>query len=112
MKCIRKWFVAIAIQLLILYVPPLLASADEIIGMVLWMLIATGLLSSVLGIATAERTKYLYPFAAALAFVPAVFIFYNDSALVHILWYYCASMIGILIGAATRTLIERASINK
>ena len=112
MNDFRKWIVAIIIQLLILYVPPLLASADEIIGMILWMLIATGILSVVLGMVTAERTKYFYPLSAALVFVPAVFIFYNDSALVHAFWYFCASMIGILISSAVRTLTERPSINK
>ena len=107
MKVFRKWIAVIFVQLLILYVPPLLAGADEIIGMILWMLIATVILSAVLGFAAAERTKYLYPLAAALVFVPAVFIFYNDSALVHALWYFCASMIGILSGSIIRTLFGR-----
>ena len=93
MKGFRKWIAAIFVQLLILYVPPLLASADEIIGMILWMLIATGILSVVMGMVTAERMKYLYPLAVALVFIPAVFIFYNVSALVHSLWYFCTSMI-------------------
>ena len=49
--------------------------------------------------------KYLHPFATSLLFIPSVYIYYNESALIHALWYVCISMIGILLGASLRRLI-------
>lgn len=104
----RKEIALFVIQLLILYIPPFLSGADEVIGMVLWMLILTGILSCIQGMIADRGVKYLHPFATALLFIPSVFIYYNQSALIHALWYFCISMIGILLGTSLRRLINWA----
>lgn len=90
---------AVLMQLVVFYLVPLFAGADDAIGMVSMMLIAIFALSAVLGAASKTWTKYLHPIIAALAFVPSVFIYYNDSALVHAIWYFAASASGVLLGA-------------
>lgn len=102
----RKIITLFIIQLLVLYIPPLLSGADEVIGMVLCMLLLTGILSCLQGIITKGAMKYLHPFATALLFIPSVYIYYNESALIHALWYFCISMIGILLGASLRGLVR------
>ena len=101
----RKEITLLILQLLVLYIPPLLSEPDETIGMVLWMLILTGVLSFLQGIFAKGAVKYLHPFATSLLFISTVYIYYNESALIHALWYVCISMIGILLGTSLRRLI-------
>ena len=101
----RKEITLLILQLLVLYIPLLLSEPDETIGMVLWMLILTGVLSCLQGFFAKGAVKYLHPFATSLLFIPSVYIYYNESALIHALWYVCISMIGILLGTSLRRLI-------
>lgn len=90
---------AILMQLIVFYLVPLFAGAADAMGMVSMMLLATFTLSAVLGAASKTWTKYMHPIIAALAFVPSVFIYYNESALIHAIWYFAASAFGVLLGA-------------
>ena len=98
MKKYTRELVLLLLQLLLFYVYPCFAESAGPMGMVLIILIATFLLSFLAGILCRSKLKYLYPAAAALLFIPSVFIHYNESALVHSLWYLVVSAVGLLIG--------------
>ena len=90
-------------QLVLFYVYPLVAG--EPIGMVLIIVSATLLLSLVLGIVSSRKIKFLYPFAASVAFLPTVFLYYNESALVHAIWYLVVAGTGVCAGAVIRAVV-------
>ena len=105
MKKYFKETVILVLQLFLFYIFPLFAGPTDAIGMVLLIILATLLLSAVLGGVSEKRIKYFYPLVAATAFLPSVFIYYNSSALVHSLWYLVISTIGLLPSALLRKII-------
>ncbi len=98
MKKVWKEIFITLIQLFMFYVFPLFAGPTDAMGMVILILMATLLLSAVMGSISKSRIRYLYPAAAAVLFVPSVWIFYNESALIHALWYLAAASIGLFLG--------------
>ena len=98
MKKVWKEIFITLIQLFMFYVFPLFAGPTDAMGMVILILLATLLLSAVMGSISKSRIRYLYPAAAAVLFVPSVWIFYNESALIHALWYLAAASIGLVLG--------------
>ena len=91
-------FILLIIQLCMFYVFPLFAGPTDAMGMVFILLLTTfvlGLLSGFLK----SRAKYSFPFIVAILFIPSIFIYYNSSALVHSLWYFIVSFLGLLIGS-------------
>ena len=107
MKKYIKEAIIFLIQLLMFYVFPLFAGPTDAMGMVLLIIWATLSLSLVLGAMSGNKLKYLYPFATALAFIPSVFIYYNESALIHAVWYLVVSGVGLLVGSIARRLIYK-----
>ncbi len=93
-----KELIALIIQILIFYLIPLFG-LDNPMGMVLLIAIITFIISILVGIISDKKIKYLYPLMVSLLFIPSVFIFYNESALVHSIWYLIISYIGIIIGS-------------
>ena len=65
------------------------------------------LLSGILTIISNKNIKYLYPIIVAIIFIPSVFIYYNESALIHSLWYLVSSLIGVIIGFIINKLYQR-----
>lgn len=65
---------------------------------VMILLAATFVLSIILGMITKEKIKYLYPFVISGLFIPSVFMYYNESALIHSLWYLAVSLLGVTFG--------------
>lgn len=90
--------VILLIQLFIFYIFPLFMHLYEPIGMVMILILATLILSMLLSIISKNKIKYLYPFIISILFIPSVFIYYNESALVHSIWYLVISLIGLFIG--------------
>ena len=90
------------LQLLIFYIFPLFSEPIGAIGMVLLIFMATFLLSLIVGAGTNHKITFLYPFITAILFIPSVFIYYNESALVHSAWYLVVSWIGLLLGSITK----------
>ena len=76
-------------------------------GMVLLIILSTFGLSFVLSCISKNRVKYLYPVIISILFIPSVFIYYNESALIHSLWYMVVSAIGLLIGTAIYKLTHK-----
>lgn len=99
--------ISLIIQALIFYCLPLFTLPISPIGMVLLIIAATFVISLILGIASRGATKYLFPIANAIIFIPSVFIYYNDSALIHALWYLVISLVGVAIGSLVGKLCRR-----
>ena len=66
--------------------------------MIVLLILATLLLSILIGSISNLKVKYLYPIIIAITFVPSVFIYYNETALIHSLWYLAVSSFGLIIG--------------
>ena len=94
------------LQLGMFYLFPLFAAPFGPMGMVFLILLATLALSLLMGALSGSNWKYLYPAAVAVVFLPTVFLYYNDSALIHAVWYLVVSGIGLLVGAAGRLLLR------
>jgi len=105
MKRYLKEIIILLIQLFMFYVFPLFAGPTDAIGMVLIIIVVTSLLSTLIGSISKEKIKYLYPVVIATLFIPSVFIYYNESALIHSIWYLVISSIGLLVGI----IIEKLS---
>lgn len=98
MKKYLKEIIILILQCFMFYIFPLFAGPTDAIGMVLLIILATLLLSIILGTISNNKIKYFYPLIIALLFIPSVFIYYNESALVHSLWYLVISTIGLIFG--------------
>lgn len=98
MKKYFKELIILLIQLLVFYITPLVTSKYDMIGMILFMIIMTLLLSIIIGISK-TKLKFIYPILISLMFIPSIYIYYNESALIHILWYFIISISGVLIGS-------------
>ena len=107
MKKYLKEIITISIQILIFYIFPLFAGPTDAMGMVVLMLLATLVLSLILTIISKEKIKYLYPLVVAIIFVPSIFIYYNESALIHSLWYFVSSLLGTILGIITNKVFSK-----
>ena len=112
MKKYIKEIIISLLQLFMFYVFPLFAGPTDAMGMVILIIAATLTLSIILGAWSALHVKYLYPVAAAVLFIPSVFIYYNESALIHSVWYLVISVIGLGIGIIIRWLAGKIAKNK
>lgn len=99
MKKYLKEIVILIIQLFMFYIFPLFAGPTDVMGMVFLIILATLVLSMVIGSISNEKVKYLYPIIVAVVFVPSVYIYYNESAMIHSVWYFVVSTVGLLVGA-------------
>ena len=99
MKKYLKEILILLIQLFMFYVFPLFA------GPTVLLILATLLLSILIGSISNLKVKYLYPIIIAITFVPSVFIYYNETALIHSLWYLAVSSFGLIIGMVIHKLI-------
>ena len=107
MKRYFKEIIILVIQLFMFYIFPLFAGPTDAIGMVILILLATFILSLVIGGFSKEKIKYLYPIIISVLFIPSVFIYYNESALVHSLWYLVDGYIGLIIGVLIEKIIQK-----
>mgnify|MGYP003498770620 FL=1 len=107
MKKYLKEIITLLIQILIFYIFPLFAGPTDIMGMVVLMLLATLFLSLILTIISKEKIKYLYPLVVAIIFIPSIFIYYNESALIHSLWYLVSSLLGTILGIITNKVFSK-----
>lgn len=107
MKRCLKEIIILLLQLFMFYIFPLFAGPTDAMGMVVLIILATLLLSAVIGLISDKKMKYLYPIITAILFVPSVFIYYNETALIHSVWYLVVSSVGMIIGAILRKLIYR-----
>ena len=107
MKKYWKEIVITFLQLFMFYGFPLLDGPVNGLEIVVLILLSTVLLSVVLGAVSSQRIKYMYPMAIAVLFVPSVWMFYNESALIHAVWYLKLAAIGLAIGSFGRWIVYR-----
>ena len=106
MKQYTKEIIIFLIQLITFYIFPLSMHIFEPMGTVLLMLIITLILSTILTIISKNKIKYLYPIIISILFLPTIFIYYNESALIHSIWYLVISIIGFVIGTIINLIIK------
>ena len=109
MKKYLKEIILLVLQLLMFYIFPLFAGPTDAIGMVFLILLSTLVFSFILGCFSHHMAKVLYPPAIALLFIPSVFIYYNETALVHSTWYLVVSSFGLSVGSLIHWLLHRKS---
>ena len=107
MKRFVKEIIILIIQLFMFYIFPLFAGPTYAMGMVFLIIITTFILSIIIGSISKEKIKYLYPIVIAILFIPSVFIYYNESALVHAMWYLIVSFIGLILGTVIYKLTNK-----
>ena len=112
MKKYLKEILILLIQLFMFYVFPLFAGPTDVMGMIVLLILATLLLSILIGSISNLKVKYLYPIIIAITFVPSVFIYYNETALIHSLWYLAVSSFGLIIGMVIHKLILKKKKKK
>lgn len=107
MKRFVKEIIILIIQLFMFYIFPLFAGPTDAMGMVFLIIVTTFILSIIIGSISKEKIKYLYPIVIAILFIPSVFIYYNESALVHAVWYLIVSFIGLILGTVIYKVINK-----
>ncbi len=112
MKQYVKELIIFVLQLSMFYISPLFAGPTDIMGMVLLIILATLLLSFIIGIESNNKVKYLYPIITAVVFIPSVFIYYNETALVHSVWYLVVSGVGLFVGSGINVVLYKVKQKK
>jgi len=107
MKKYLKEIIILLIQLFMFYIFSLFAGPTDVMGMVILILLSTLLLSVLIGSISNLKIKYLYSIFVSMLFIPSVFIYYNESALIHSIWYFLVASIGLLIGTIIHKLIYK-----
>ncbi len=107
MKKYLKEIIVLLLQLFMFYIFPLFVGPTDTMGMVILIIFATFLFSILIGSISKEKLKCFYPLISAILFIPSVFIHYNESALIHSLWYFVISTAGLLIGTVIYKLTHR-----
>lgn len=107
MKIYIKEIIIFVLQMFMFYIFPLFAGPTDAMGMVLLIWLSTIILSMVMANVSSQKIKYVYPVMIAIIFIPSVFIYYNESALIHSLWYLCSGYIGCIIGLVIYKLTNR-----
>lgn len=107
MKKYIKEVVILLLQLFMFYIFPIFAGPTDTMGMVLLIIMATFILSVILGSISKEKVKCFYSIITAIIFIPSIFIYYNESALIHSVWYLVISSVGLLFGSVIQKLANR-----
>ena len=107
MKKYIKEIVILLMELFMFYIFPLFAGPTDAIGMVFLIILMTFLLGIIMGCISKSKIKFLYPVIVAILFIPSVFIYYNESALIHSVWYLVVSSIGLLMGIMLRSIFRK-----
>jgi len=97
----KKYFDEIVIfilQLVVFYVFPIFAVANDANGMLVIILLATFIASIALGGISKKRVKYYYPIIVAFLFIPAIYIYNTEFLLIDTMWCLISSTLGILTG--------------
>ena len=107
MKKYLKEFIILILQLLVFYILPLFAGPTDAMGVVFLIILSVFILGLTIGTISNQKIKYLYPLIISILFIPSVFIYYNESALVHAVWYFVISYIGLLIGSIINLIVNK-----
>lgn len=106
MKKFWKEILIVTIQLFLFYIVPLFKGVPEM-GLVLLLIVGTLILSIIIASISKEKVKYFYPLVVSILFIPSIFIYYNETAFIQIVWYFVDSLIGIVIGTVIYKLTNK-----
>ena len=106
MKKFWKEILILIIQLFLFYIVPLFKGVAEM-GLVLLLIVGTFILSIIISSVSKEKVKYYYPLVVSILFIPSIFIYYNETALIHIVWYFVDSLIGLVMGTIIYKLTNK-----
>lgn len=107
MKRYIKEIIIFVLQMFMFYIFPLFVGPTDAMGMVVLILLSTIIFSMILTSVSCKRIKYIYPLIVAIMFIPSVYIYYNETALVHSLWYLVSGYIGYIIGLVIYKLTHK-----
>ena len=107
MKRFWKEILILIIQVFLFYIVPLFAGPTDTMGLVLLLIVGTFILSIIISSVSKEKIKYFYPLVVGVLFTPSIFIYYNETALIHIVWYFVDSLIGLVIGTIIYKLTNK-----
>jgi len=107
MKKYLKEIIILLIEIFMFYIFPLFAGPTDAMGMVFLIIISVFITAILISIISKNKVRYFYPIIISLLFIPSVFIYYNESALVHALWYLVISTIGLSIGIIIKIMIRK-----
>ena len=107
MKKHLKEIIIFIIQLLVFYILPLFAGPADTMGLVVLLILCTFILPLILGIIPNNNIRFLYPIVISILFIPSVFIYYNNSALIYTIWFIVDAYIGIFIGSLIHIIINK-----
>ena len=107
MKKFLKEIVILFIQLFMFYIFPLFMYLYGPFGIVVLISSMTLILSTTLSIISKNKIKYLYPFIISILFIPSIYIYYNESALIHCIWYFIVSIVGLFVGVIIKVIISK-----
>jgi len=105
MKRYLKEIIILLLQIFMYYIFPLFAGPTDMMGLVLLLVLSTFVLSLILAMISDHKLKYGYPLINALIFIPTIPIYYNSSAIIHILWYFLVSLVGFILGEVIYQII-------
>lgn len=97
--------IALFVQIIIFYIFPLSMHVLDPITTIIFMLLITFSISLILSTISNNKLKYLYSLIISIIFLPTIFIYYNESALIHSLWYLIVSALGIITGTLLKSII-------
>lgn len=95
-------------QFFMYYIFPMFAGPTDAMGMVFLIIIATFINSILIG-SSSFKYKFYFPLFAAIVFIPSIFMYYNESALIHSVWYLVISLIGVFVGYIINLVIDKFS---
>ena len=107
MKKFWKEILIVIIQLFLFYIVPLFVGPRDTIGLIFLLIVGTFILSIIIASISKEKVKYFYPLVVAILFIPSIYIYYNETAFIHIVWYFMDSLIGIVIGTVIYKLTNK-----
>lgn len=98
MKKYLSEIIILLIQTFMFYIFPIFQGPTDAMGLVFLLILTTFILSIINTCISKYKYKYFYGIITSLIFIPSIFIYYNESAIIHSIWYLIVSYIGIFIG--------------
>ncbi len=98
------------VQIAVFYLFPLFADEFGEVMMVFLIILCTFATSLMAPMFLYRKIRYLYPIITPILFIPSVFIFYNESALLQTVWYFIICVIGFSLGLILRKFSGKKSM--
>lgn len=99
MREYRKEIIIVILQAFMHCVFPEFAGPGDEMGLVLILIVSTFLLSLFMGCLSKKKIKYAYPLVPTVLLAVTIPVYYNASALIHAVWYFVLSAMGVLLGS-------------